>query len=252
MAELHPDVVSRIRFAEELPPVNESAPGEDFLGFYGEHRTALAELLRSLKAESARVAPFELRSGLLPPRLAIVDASIQEMCGIPYRTPQGLIPECPGLTRGLHGCPPHAPTVEETRALLGRGQSLLLLQFGGREGNAPQGEVHHFMLRVAKALAGGGYNVLETYASGPCCVCPKGCGTAEECRLPERRLFAFEACGFWVNSLIDAASPYPVLNAPERVEWLIDWRLPTQSTDAIRYNAGVLLARGQGDSISTC
>jgi hypothetical protein len=242
MADLHPDVVAHIRRAEELPPVSDSPPGEPFERFYAEHRSRLAELLATLKADAPRVVSFELKSGLMPPARTIVDASIQELCGLPYRTPHGDIPACPGLTDGLFGCPPHAPPVDETRSLLRKATGLLVLQFGGREGSAPQGEIHHFLLQVSKALVAAGYDVMETYASGPCKVCPKGCGTTEECRFPNRRLFAFEACGIWVNSLVEAARPYPVLNGgPEPVEWLVDWRLPTQNTDSIRYNGGVLL-----------
>jgi hypothetical protein len=242
MNDLAPEVRGYIRQAEALEAVARAPAGGQFTTFARAHTTPLAALLESLKAASPRVAPFTLSAGLVPPGAAIVDASIQGYCGIPYRTPDGVIPGCPGLTRGLHGCPPHAPNPDETRSLLGQATALVLLQFEGHEGSAPQGEVHHFMLTAAKTLAKSGYDVLETYASGPCRVCKNGCGTTADCRLPDRRLFAFEACGFWVNSLVAAASPYPVLNGgPQPVDWIVDWRLPTQNTDAIRYNTGVLL-----------
>jgi len=180
---------------------------------------------------------------MMPPQNAVIDPLIQEFCRLPYPTLDGPIPACPGITRGLYGCPPHAPEVGETMQLLLRAGSLLVLQFPGREGHAPQGEIHTFVARVSEALDDQGHSVLETYASGPCKVCPKGCGPAEECRFPHRRLFAFEACGFWVNSICSAAATYPILNGgPKQVRWIKDWRLPSQDTDAVAYTAGVLLA----------
>jgi len=242
MDELRPGVREHIGTAERLPELAPGPPPAGFLDYVKAHTAPLSALLTDLKQNERCVDAFELRAGFAPPGQAVVDVSIQDLCKLPYRTSDGSVPCCPGLTRGLHGCPPHAPEVGETKALLQRAVSLLVIQFAGQEGSAPQGEIHRFMTRVSKTLSQSGYDVLVTYGSGPCKVCPKGCGDTHECRLPDRRFFALEACGFWVNAVCRAAAPYPVLEAaPQPVRWLVDWRLPTQNTTSIAYTTGVLL-----------
>jgi predicted metal-binding protein len=230
--------------AEQLEQAAGGAPAPGFLDFYENTRQALAELLSQLKSDDSRVEPFELRVAMMPPGQAVVDESIKELCRLPYRTPDGPIPACPGITRGFKGCPPHAPDAELTKDLLRQGTSLLVMQFVGREGSAPQGEIHRFIATAVEALKNAGYTILETYASGPCKVCPKGCGDTEECRFPDRRLFAFEACGFWVPAICRAAAEFPVQgDGPREIRWIKNWRLETQDTDSIAYTTGILLKR---------
>jgi len=242
MADTAKEVLQRIELAEKLAPLSSTAPSDAFLSFFADHRGPLADLLTAQKSTSTKVRPFELRAAMMPPEQAVIEEEIKDLCAIPYRTRNGLIPECPGITRGFKGCPPYAPDVWETKELLGRAESFLIIQFAGEEGSAPQGEVHSFIAKVSETLGEEGYTVLETYASGPCRVCPKGCSADEECRLPDHRLFALEACGFWVPSICRAASKYPVLNdGPREIRWINNWHLPTQDTPLVTYTTGILL-----------
>lgn len=242
MDELHENVKQCIESAEQLAPVEAGPPTTEFLNYFARHKGKLSMLLTDLKADEPKVAAFELRAGLMPSKRAVVDPLIQEFCRLPYRTPDGVIPSCPGITRGLHGCPPHAPPTAQTGELFRRAGSLLVLQFEGQEGNIPQGEIHHFLTSVICTLQEQGYLVSATYATGPCKVCSKGCRPDEKCRFPERKLFSLEACGIWVPSVCSGASEFPIVNGgPRQIRWLRDWRLPTQNSNAVRYTAGVLL-----------
>ncbi len=178
----------------------------------------------------------------MPPGSSVIDEKMKQLCRIPYRTVDGIIASCPGILRGLKGCPPQAPAASETISLLSGARCFLIVQFEGSEAHIPQSVIHPFIARVAEVLGEHGYNVLETYASGPCRVCPQGCGENQECRQPERRLFSLEACGFWVNSLCREASAFPICEeGPQEVRWIKDWNLVTQDTDSVRYVTGILL-----------
>ncbi len=236
-------IEQRIELAENLAPLESGPLTKEFVEFYEESRGELAEMLTSIKADTDKLKSFTLRAGMLPPGQVVLDERIKELCKLPYRTPKGMIDECPGITRGFTGCPPYAPAVEATKELLSASRSILALQFAGNENSAPQGDVHSLLARVTVALKDKGYRIVETYASGPCRVCPKGCGDSPECRLPERRFFALEACGIWVNSICRGASRHPICGGgPEDVQWVKDWRLETQDTHEVTYTTGFLLA----------
>jgi predicted metal-binding protein len=235
-------IEQRIEKAENLAPVESEVPAEEFLDFFEESGDELAQMLSLIKAGTDKLRDFALRAGMLPPGQVVVDEQIKELCKLPYRTPKGMIEECPGITRGFTGCPPFAPSVETTRGLLSASRSLLVLQFAGNENSAPQGDVHSLLAKVTAGLQEKGYRIIETYASGPCRVCPKGCGDSPECRLPDRRMFAFEACGFWVNTVCREAAKFPLLGGgPAVVRWVKNWRLATQDTGEVTYTTGFLL-----------
>ena len=178
----------------------------------------------------------------MPPGDSVIDEGIKHFCRIPYRTVDGPIASCPGALRNWKGCPPHAPAAVKTIDLLSKARSFLIVQLEGSESVTRQSHVHPFIARATKALREREYAVLETYASGPCRVCPRGCGEDQECRQPDWRLFALEACGFWVNSLCKKAAEFPILeDGPQEVRWINDWGLATQDTESVRYVTGILI-----------
>jgi predicted metal-binding protein len=231
-----------LKWAEKIAPLSDEIAGTAFVDFYERHRTGIGDILSTLKDDDASLRGFILRAGLMPPGHSVIDEKIKEFCRLPYRTTDGTIAACPGDLRGLKGCPPHSPGTVETISLLSKAGRFLIVQFEGSEARTQQGSIHSFVAAATKALRENGYDVLEAYASGPCRVCPEGCNEEPECRQPERRLFAPEACGFWVNSLCSAASRFPICGeGPQQVRWIKDWRLATQDTDSVRYVTGFIL-----------
>lgn len=231
-----------IRQAEGFAAVSDKRPQKTYLDFYERHRDKIGALLLKLKKGNRPTDEFNLRAGMLPPVSAVIDERIMEFCRLPYRTKDGVISSCPGILYNWKGCPPHSQLVPETIEMLNRAVAFLIVQFEGSKGYGRQGEVHPFISRMSAKLRELGYSILETYASGPCRVCPNGCGDGPECRQPTRRLFALEACGFWVNQLCREAAKSPVLGNPLReVRWIKDWGLPTQDTQSVRFVTGILL-----------
>ena len=235
-------IKDHIQQAEGFAPVNEQQPGAEFISFYRTHREKIAGVLRDLKEGHEPTREFTLRVGMMSPESSVIDGRIMDFCRLPYRTVDEVISSCPGILYNWKGCPPHSQPVSETIALLKRAVSFLIVQFEGSQGYGRQREVHPFIARTSTALRELGYSILETYASGPCRVCPNGCADGPDCRQPTRRLFALEACGFWVNSLCRAAAEYPAMGLPLReVRWIKDWGLPTQDTQSVRFVTGILL-----------
>ena len=231
-----------IREAEEIRPVSEEAPGDAFLNFYERNRGQIRETLLLLKDGDTSLKGFTLLAGMMNPVNAVIGERIREFCRLPYRTVEGTIDSCPGILGNWKGCPPHSPAVEETIGLLPGARAFLITQFEGREGEGRQGATHRFTTRVAESLREEGVTVLEAYSCGPCRLCAGGCGENEDCRQPERRLFALESCGFWVNSLCRKASGFPVCGGgPREVRWIKDWDLPSQDTESVRFVTGILL-----------
>jgi predicted metal-binding protein len=231
-----------IKKAERLAPVSNEMPGAAFVEFYDHHREKLGEILGRILDGDENMKGFILRAGMMPPEQSVVDEEIKQFCRIPYQTGDGTIAACPGDLRGLKGCPPHAPPAATTIGLLSKAKSFLIVQLEGSLSQTRQSHIHPFVERVSNSLSEHGYDVLERYASGPCRVCPQGCGDDPECRQPERRLFAPEACGYWVNTLCEKSSDFPICGGgPQEIRWIKDWRLPTQDTDSVRYVTGVLL-----------
>ena len=212
------------------------------MGFYGSHQEEIAGVLQNLKDDSEPTREFTLRAGMMPPGSAVIDERIMDFCRLPYRTTDGIISSCPGILYNWKGCPPHSQSVSETIELLNRAVAFLIVQFEGSQGYGRQGEVHPFIARTSAKLRELGYSILETYASGPCRVCPNGCGDGPDCRQPTRRLFALESGGFWVNSLCREAAKFSVLGHPlGEVRWIKDWGLPTQDTQSVLFVTGILL-----------
>ena len=231
-----------IREAEEISPVSGEAPGAAFLDFHERNRGQIREALLRLKGGDVSLKEFTLRAGMMNPVNAVIGEGIREFCRLPYRTVEGIIDSCPGALGNWKGCPPHSPAVSETIGLLSVARTLLIMQFEGSEGDGRQGATHLFTARAAESLREEGYAVLKAYSCGPCRLCASGCGEDEECRQPDRRLFALESCGFWVNSLCRNASGFPVCGGgPREVRWIKDWDLPSQDTESVRFVTGILL-----------
>jgi len=231
-----------VKKGEGIAPVSDQSPPPDFVDFYRRHRRKIGDILLKLKDSDVRLQGFLLRAGMMPPENSVIAEEIKQFCRLPYRTTDGPIASCPGVLRGWKGCPPHSPEALETIGLLSEARGFLIVQLEGIEGETRQSLVHPFIARAAKVLGENGYAVLATYASGPCRVCPQGCAEGGECRQPRRRLFALEACGFWVNSLCRKAHEFPVGEAgPRAVRWISDWGLAGQDTDTVRYVTGILM-----------
>ena len=236
------EVEDYIRQGEGFAAISDAVPGLEFLGYYARHREKIGALLLELKKGNRSTDEFTLRAGMMPPVSAVIDERIMEFCRLPYRTTDGVISSCPGILYNWKGCPPHSQLVSETEALLNRAVAFLIVQFEGSRGYGRQGEVHPFIACMSAKLRELGYSVLETYASGPCRVCPNGCADGPDCRQPTRRLFALESCGFWVNQLCLEAAKFPLLGHPLReVRWIKDWGLPTQDSQSVRFVTGILL-----------
>ncbi len=233
-----------IKRTELIAPLSGKKPGPGFVGFYEDQRRRIGEVLLQLKDGDQDLRGFTLRAGMIFPGNAVIAEEIKQLCRLPYRTVDGIIASCPGILCGWKGCPPHAPAVSETVKLLSGARGLLIVQFEGSETDTRQSCLHPFIARTAKTLRERGYPILEMYASGPCRVCPLGCGEEQECRQPARRLFALEACGFGVNHLCRVASEFPICgDGPREVRWIKDWNLPTQDTKTVRFVTGLLIGQ---------
>ena len=232
-----------IKLAGKLSPLSDRPPDPRFRDFYRNHDRELADHLLRAGEASAGMSGFTVRAGMMPPDNAVIDEKVRNFCQLPYRTPQGNIPSCPGITRGWKACPPHSPDVTETIELLGEAGCFLIVQLEGNEDRCRQGDVHLYIEQVGGLLQENGYVLLETYASGPCSLCPQRCGDSRDCRQQERRLFALESCGFWVDQLCRKASDFPVLgDGPRLIRWIKDWGLTTQDTMDVRYTTGILIS----------
>ncbi len=231
-----------ISAGEELAPVSRGRPSAELADFHLRHRVEIGELLRGLEKDEARGRGFSIRAGLMDPLHSVISERVKEFCRLPYRTTGGTIASCPGILEGWKGCPPHPPAVAETVDILSRAPAFLIVQFQGEEDQTRQGDAHVLIEKAARKLRERGYAVREAYACGPCRVCRRGCGEEPDCRQPERRLFALESCGFWVNSLCRRAAEFPLAGGgPEEVRWIRDWGLPEQDISLIRYVTGIVL-----------
>ncbi len=231
-----------IQEAEEIGPISGEQPAAEFLKFSSSSRRELEDILRRLEDGEAAGRGFTVRAGLMDPLSSVISERVKEFCGLPYRTEGGTIASCPGILEGWKGCPPHAPAIEETAAILSESRAFLIVQFEGEENRTRQGDAHLLIEKAAGELSGRGYSVRKVFACGPCRVCPRGCGEEPECRQPDRRLFALESCGFWVNSLCRRAGEFPVFGGgPEEVRWIRNWGLPGQNTSSVRYVTGIVL-----------
>jgi len=217
-----------IRMAEEIEPLSAEEAGQEFLDFYRHHQGRIGTVLLKVKTAFKRVDGLVLRSGMMPPAQSVIHEKIRGLCLLPYRTDEGTVPSCPGILEGWKGFPPHSPQVEETTDLLSRGRSLLVIQFEGKGEHGQQANLHRFLARLSGLLRKEGYTVLSSYACGPCRVCGDGCDESVECRAPEKRIFALESCGFWINRLCRMAAKHPICGGgPKEVQWIRDWGLPT-------------------------
>jgi len=231
-----------IRDGEGIAPVSAGGPSPAFAGFFRREGRKLGEMLGEVLADAAGERGFTVRAGLLDPLNSVISERVRGFCRLPYRTTGGIIAACPGILDNWKACPPHSPEVAETGKILARAAGFLIVQFAGDEDRTVQADAHLLIERAARALAEAGYDVRQVYACGPCRLCPRGCGDAENCRQPKRRLFALESCGFWVNALCRRAGEFPVLGGgPEEVRWIRDWGLPGQDTRDVRYVTGIVL-----------
>ncbi len=94
---------------------------------------------------------------------------------------------CGGYGRCLT-CPPHSPTPETTRRVLGEFSTAILIH---GDGNVDVSEIAADIER--EAFLEGHYKALS-FHSGPCHFCPS-CDTAKPCRNPYRARPAMEASG---------------------------------------------------------
>lgn len=230
-----------IKLGEGLGPVSDNPPGETFRGLYGDYRRSIEEVLLKLKEEDAKLRDYTLRAGALLPVRAAIREKIRGFCAIPYRHSDGEVSPCGGVVEGWRGCPPYSPAVRETVGLLEKARLFLILQFDGIKDHHRQQYVNRFSKRATEVLENRGLAVIKSYGCGPCRVCSRGCGEGD-CRLPDRRDFALESCGFWVNRLCREAADFPVLGGGTiEIEWVKDWNLPTQKPKSFKSVTGILL-----------
>ena len=150
-----------IQRAEKIAPLSDDDSPAEFVAFYDQCRDGISDMLRDVKRADGHLRAFALRAGMMPPERSVISAEIQRLCEAPYRTTDGTNPSCPGMLRGLKGCPPHAPSIAETRQLLSRARGFLIVQLEGHEGDAQQGRVHALVSRTRRTLGQGGYEILD-------------------------------------------------------------------------------------------
>jgi predicted metal-binding protein len=230
---------------ESFPPLSSREPDAAFVARWERENERLREIVLSVKAADEKVKDEVLRAGLMDPRNAVIREEIKSFCAIPYRRREGPLAPCEGITYGWKGCPPHSPPVAETISLLRSASAFLILQFSGLKHHSFQKHIHEFTLSLEAVLRGKGWKVLQSYSTGPCRLCAKGCAESGDCRQPQRRRFALESCGFWVKSLCRAAARFPLCGDGEwEIEWIRDWNLPSQSPPTYRAVTGILLVHG--------
>lgn len=233
-----------IRKGESYFPLSSREPDAAFVARWEKEKERLRDIVLKAKAADKKVTDEVFRAGLMNPLGAAIREEIKSFCAIPYRRQTGPPTPCEGITYGWKGCPPHSPPTEETTSLLFAADAFLILQFSGLRHHAFQKHVHEFTLTLEGKLADAGWEVLQSYGTGPCRLCAGGCAPGGDCRQPGRRRFALESCGFWVPSLCRAAARFPLCGDGDwEIEWIRDWNLPSQSPRTCRAVTGILLGK---------
>ncbi|MBP7146894.1 MAG: DUF2284 domain-containing protein [Acidobacteria bacterium] len=84
-------------------------------------------------------------------------------------------------------CPPHAPTPEQTRSMLGGYRQALLFE-------STLGRTTAIAVALERELFLAGYYKAFGFGAGPCGLCRR-CAFEDGCRHPEQARPAMEACG---------------------------------------------------------
>lgn len=79
------------------------------------------------------MSEFILHAGMTAADQSVIDERIKSFCCIPYASTDGIIEACSGILRNYFGCPPHAPSVDDTKVLLSKSRGFLILLFEGNE-----------------------------------------------------------------------------------------------------------------------
>ncbi len=227
---------------ENMEQISDLVPGNEFSQLLERNSTRFKKIIMELKENDPNLQGIDLQIGMMSPLNAIICEEIKELCGIPFRREDGSLLACEGVVENWKGCPPHSPPVTESIEQINKATGFLIMQFDGIRNTEYQKYFHKFTLNVEEKLKGDGETVIQSYSCGPCRVCKKGCNDEGECRAPALRLFALEACGFWVNHLCRKAAEFPIYGDKSwEIQWVNDWNLPTQNPPAYKSVTGILL-----------
>jgi hypothetical protein len=188
------------------------------------------------------------RLGVLPPDMVIVDQRFVDMCRLPfwtvYNDTKGAVYRrfgpCSGCDR-LPGCPPNAPSIEDTRRRLARSDIFIVVQtrrLCERWATSWKFAILHRLADDIRALLGCDA-VTGVFGSGPCEACTaQWCRHGEPCRTPALKTASLESCGICVDRL---CSDLALLtgNAAWTIRWLKHFGLPQQTPKTWKYVMGL-------------
>lgn len=105
-------------------------------------------------------------------------------------------------------CPPHSPTPEVTRQVLGHYRQALLLRMeqagGWKEETRQRRQMSEVVATLERELFLAGHYRALGMGSGPCALC-KECDPASPCRFPDQARPSMEACGIDVYTTVRQA-----------------------------------------------
>ena len=189
---------------------------------------------------------------LVNPEVIIARNNIKGLCWTEYLRYDASGSECAqapcgGIIKKRSACPQYAWTAAETDAMIKKSSLFVTFVFSGLSHPYAQVEIHKFLLEAEKILKGSGFEIVESFGSGPCRICEEECLMNGDCRLPGERRFSLESCGIMVESITQAA-PYLTLYG-SRENWKLEWMRKWQgySLEKRKYKSvvGVLLNSGK-------
>jgi len=100
---------------------------------------------------------------------------------------------CGGFNKRLC-CPPHAPSPETTRRMLGEYRHALVYSYPGRESARHRAKMMRLLAGIERAAFLDGHYRAFAMGAGPCRLC-RTCNVGGLCRFPYLARPAMEACG---------------------------------------------------------
>lgn len=184
-------------------------------------------VLRGISVEEG-VEPIRIiNTYIIDPRLVVVDEKVPELCWSEYLRPDGRLLACGGVRHKRSACPPYAPKPAKTKELLSNSQAVVIIQAHDLVEYDNQKQLHRTLLAIEQHLVNGGFNIVGSWAAGPCRICEpeNDCLSEGKCRQPKLRRFSMEGSGIAVFLTCGRIAEL-TRNDSWRLELIRNWELP--------------------------
>jgi len=189
-----------------------------------------------------RLFPLQVgRTMVIPPELVVVDPKIPTLCQLPYPRTTGESLSCGGTRHHRSACPPYAPTPEQTQAKLSQANAVAVIQAENLTDYDHQKQLHYVLLQWEERLKTAGFNIVDSWAAGPCRICEpeQECLGNGKCRQPKLRRFSMEGSGMAVFATCERIADLSG-DKDWKLELIENWKLPNQSRN--NFKSVVLIA----------